>query len=42
MENEKIGDCRYVWNFNLLKDFAYQKVNPLWTVPLIQGYVECA
>jgi len=33
-------DIRYMWNYNLCKDFFVQQIPPYWCVPLIQGYVE--
>lgn len=33
-------DKRYFWNYNICRDFLYQKVDPSWIVPIIQGYVE--
>jgi hypothetical protein len=32
-------DLRYTWNSNILKDFQYQKIKCIWTIPIIQGYI---
>ena len=36
------GDMRYMWNFNLCRDFHAQKIPHYWCLPLIQGYVDYA
>ena len=33
-------DTRYMWNYNLCKDFRAQKIPAYWFVRLIQGYVD--
>ena len=33
-------DKRYFWNFNICQDFFYQKVDPRWIVPIIQGFID--
>lgn len=33
-------DKRYFWNYNIIQDFVYQKVDTRWILPIIQGYVE--
>ena len=33
-------DKRYHWNSNITQDFTYQNIDPFWTVPLIQGFIE--
>ena len=33
-------DTRYMWNFNLCKDFKAQKIATYWFIKLIQGYVD--
>lgn len=35
-----VSDSRYVWNYNLLKDFRAQKISEHWFVKLVQGYVD--
>lgn len=32
-------DIRYVWNWGLLRDFNFQKIDPFWTITAIQGYM---
>ena len=32
-------DKRYFWNYNICKDFIYQKIDSRWIVPIIQGFV---
>ena len=34
----RMGDTRYIWNFNILKDFFYQSIQERWLLPLIQGF----
>lgn len=36
----KSSDPKYVWNYNILKDFRFQNVSDKWLVPIIQGFVE--
>ena len=31
----RMGEMRYVWNYNLLKDFMFQKISNVWLVPVI-------
>lgn len=33
-------DHRYMWNYNLVKDFRAQKIPSYWFLKLIQGYVD--
>ena len=33
-------DTRYMWNFNLCKDFKAQRISSHWFVRMIQGYVD--
>ena len=33
-------DERYVWNSNIISDFRVQKVDHIWTIPLVQGYID--
>jgi len=33
-------DIRYMWNYNLCKDFKAQKISSHWFVKMIQGYVD--
>lgn len=32
------SDCRFYWNLSLYKEFIGQGVEPLWFVPIIQGF----
>ena len=38
--DEKSMDIRYMWNFNMCKDFKAQKIGSHWFVRLIQGFVD--
>lgn len=35
-------DTRFMWNYNLSRDFHVQKIPHYWVLPLIQGYVDYA
>ena len=34
----RMGDTRYIWNYNLLKDFFYHSIPERWLLPIIQGF----
>ena len=38
--DESAMDTRYMWNFNMCKDFKVQRIGAHWFVRLIQGYVD--
>ena len=40
IKNKKSFDKRYQWNHKIIRDFNFQNIDPFWTVPIIQGYVE--
>lgn len=34
----RMGDARYIWNYNILKDFFYYSISDRWLLPVIQGF----
>ena len=37
---EQFLDKRYLWNHKITQDFKFQNIDPFWTVPIIQGFIE--
>lgn len=37
---EEFLDTRYMWNNKIIEDFKLQNIDPFWTVPIIQGFVD--
>ena len=33
-----MGDSRYIWNYNILRDFFDHQIPEKWILPVIQGY----
>ena len=38
--DDRAMDIRYMWNFNMCKDFKAQRISAHWFIRLIQGYVD--